>query len=256
MGPGAPGPARAEAAAVADLLRDVGRSAVTARPRLLDLFCGAGGCSVGYHRAGFDVTGVDINPMPNYPFDFVQADAMTFPLDGFDAIHASPPCHDHSALAVLHPAHGTAWMLPATRDRLRASGVPWVIENVPGADMPGAITFCGTEFGLRTVRDGKEYWLRRHRLFEASFHLWGAGGCHCYRRQTVGVYGGGPGGSKMRRGRSLAMTGPGTARASREVMGIDWMNRRELDQAIPPAYTQFIGEQLLTQVGHDVSGSV
>ena len=103
-----------------------------ARPRLLDLFCCAGGAAMGYHQAGFDVVGVDIKPQPRYPFEFHQADAMTYPLDGFDAVHASPPCQDHSATKHLHGrAHGTAWMLDGTRERLLAQSTPWVIENVP-----------------------------------------------------------------------------------------------------------------------------
>jgi DNA (cytosine-5)-methyltransferase 1 len=207
----------------------------------LDLFCGAGGAAVGYHRAGFDVVGVDNRPQSRYPFEFHQADAMTFPLDGFDAIHASPPCQDHSLLAVLNEKkRGTGWMLEATRQRLIASGLPYVIENVIGADMPGSLVLCGSEFGLttRTEKHG-QVWLKRHRQFESNIYMWGAGGCNCYGKLTVPVYGHGAGGNRVN------MRGPGVAQASREVMGIDWMTRNELDQAIPPAYTQFIGEQLL-----------
>jgi DNA (cytosine-5)-methyltransferase 1 len=210
------------------------------RPRLLDLFCGAGGAAMGYHRAGFDVTGVDIEPMPRYPFEFVRADAMTYPLGGFDAIHASPPCHEHSALnAVNRIDYDTGWMLAATRERLRANGAPWVMENVPGARMVNPLKLCGSELGLTALMPGcGTVWLRRHRLFESSVFLFGAGGCSCSGKATVGVYGHGAGGSGVR------VRGPGTAQASREVMGIDWMIRDELDEAIPPAYTQFIGEQL------------
>src|SRR5215469_14098562 len=100
-----------------------GRARGGRMPRLLDLFCGAGGAAMGYHRAGFDVTGVDIKPQPRYPFTFIQADAMTYPLDGFDAIHASPPCQDHMRTPnPFQKTHGTAWMLPATRARLSAGG--------------------------------------------------------------------------------------------------------------------------------------
>ena len=94
------------------------------KPRLLDLFCGAGGASVGYHRAGFDVVGVDHRPQPRYPFEFHRADAMTFPMDGYDAIHASPPCHDHSPLSGPGGKDGTGWMLTATRERLASTGLP------------------------------------------------------------------------------------------------------------------------------------
>lgn len=118
------------------------------KPRLLDLFSGAGGAARGYQLAGFHVTGVDINPQPRYCGDeFVQADAMTFPLDGFDAVHASPPCQDHSPLSALVGAHGTGWMLDATRKRLEAWGGLWVIENVMGAAMRPALVLCGgTQF--------------------------------------------------------------------------------------------------------------
>ncbi len=219
------------------------------RPRLLDLFCGAGGCSVGYHRAGFDVVGVDINPQPNYPFEFHQADAMTYPLDGFAVVGASPPCQEHSVLAVLHSEpHGTGWMLDATRERLKASGLPYVIENVEAADMPGSLVLCGSEFGLTTTTEKHgRVWLKRHRRFESNVFLWGAGGCNCYGKLTVPVYGHGAGGNRVN------MRGPGVAQASREVMGIDWMTRRELDQAIPPAYTEWIGLQLLEHLASEAA---
>lgn len=130
------------------------------RPRLLDLFCGAGGAARGYHRAGFDVVGVDINPQPRYPFEFHQGDAMTFPLDGFDAIHASPPCPGYSRLRHLPWLKGREWplLIPGTRDRVSASGVPWVIENVMDAPLDGPF-LCGLMFGLPVYR---------HRRFESN----------------------------------------------------------------------------------------
>lgn len=198
---------------------------------------------MGYHRAGFEVVGVDIAPMPNYPFEFHQADAMTFPLDGFDAVHASPPCHGHSALNVVNQIdYGTEWMLAATIDRLYESGLPFVVENVATAKrhMPNALRLCGSEFNLRTTMDGYgEVWLARHRLFESNIFLIGGGGCNCRGKWNVGVYGHGAGGSGQR------VRGKGVSQASREVMGIDWMNRDELDEAIPPAYTEHIGRQLI-----------
>lgn len=205
------------------------------KPRLCDLFCGAGGAAVGYHRAGFDVVGVDINPQPNYPFEFHQADAMAFPLDGFDAIHASPPCQDHSALKSLSASHGTGWMLAETLERLEASGIPYVVENVPGSEgsMGGQWTMlCGSSFGLK---------VRRHRLFRASFVIMSLPCDHRTQGQPIGVYGNG-GGTKKGRGWK------GTLSESREAMGIDWMNRREISQAIPPSYTEWIGRQLLDVV--------
>src|SRR5512140_2399640 len=104
------------------------------KPILLDLFCGAGGAAMGYHRAGFDVVGVDIKPQPHYPFEFHQADALTFPLAGFDAIHASPPCQAYSAMRTTWNARNDhPDLLPPTRAMLEAANIPWVIENVPGA---------------------------------------------------------------------------------------------------------------------------
>ena len=133
-------------------------------PRLLDLFCGAGGAAMGYHRAGFDVVGVDIAPQPRYPFEFHQADAMTFPLDGFDAIHASPPCQAYSRLRHLPWLAGKEYplLLTPTWERLATHGVPWVIENVADAPMPYSIVVCGWTIGLP---------IYRHRRFGSSFLL-------------------------------------------------------------------------------------
>jgi DNA (cytosine-5)-methyltransferase 1 len=217
--------------------------------RLLDLFCGAGGAAMGYHRAGFDVVGVDIEPQPRYPFEFHQADALTFPLDGFDAIHASPPCRDHSALASVVGRAGTGYMLAAIRERLTGvSAMPYVIENVSTAEQPGSLVLCGTEFGLFTIdQDGQSRWLKRHRQFEASVFLMGAGGCSCYRRRIGGVYGRGGGAPRTQIGKGGRRRGGYQFGADqvRAVLGVPWMTRDEATQAIPPAYTQFIGEQLL-----------
>ena len=130
------------------------------RPRLLDLFCGAGGAAMGYHRAGFEVVGVDINPQPRYPFEFHQADALEYPLAGFDAIHASPPCQRFSTMTkrwARSSSHSD--LIEPTRSRLRESMLPYVIENVAGAPLVGPIRLCGSSFGLP---------VRRHRLFEMS----------------------------------------------------------------------------------------
>lgn len=201
-------------------------------PRLLDLFCSAGGASRGYQLAGFHVTGVDIAPQPNYVGDeFHQADAMTFPLEGFDAIHASPPCHDRSALRSRSGLDGTGWMIGATIDRLEAHGAPYVVENVPGSeeDMAGQWTMlCGSSFGLK---------VRRHRLFRASFVILGLPCDHKTQGQPIGVYGNG-GGYTRRKGWKATMP------EAREAMGIDWMTRREISQALPPVFTEYIGMQL------------
>lgn len=205
------------------------------RPTLLDLFCAAGGAAMGYYLAGFDVLGVDIRPQPRYPFPFVQADAMTYPLDGFDVLTGSPPCHDHTSItAVTGVPDGTGWMLDATIERFRETGKPYVVENVERADMPGSLTLCGSEFGLRA--GGRI--LRRHRRFTSNVFLMGAGGCHCRGHEVGGVYGNGGGGVQTR-GHKF------TIKDAREAMGIDWMTTREICLAIPPAYTRHIGEQLI-----------
>jgi DNA (cytosine-5)-methyltransferase 1 len=141
------------------------------RPRLLDLFCGAGGCGVGYRQAGFDVVGVDLLDQPDYPFEFHQADAMTYPLDGdWDAIHASPPCQAFTSLKVMHNAREHEDLLTETRERLQAWGGLYVIENVPGAPMRNHVTICGSSIGLGVRKYDRE--LRRHRHFEVTSPSW------------------------------------------------------------------------------------
>jgi DNA (cytosine-5)-methyltransferase 1 len=212
------------------------------RPLLLDLFCGAGGAAVGYHRAGFDVVGVDIKPQPHYPFEFIQGDALNFgwvPWGDYDAVHASPPCQAYTVANNIHQAEHPD-LLPATRGLLKATGLPYVIENVPGAPMQNYVQVCGLSLGLN---------VKRHRWFESNQALWGTPcGSHAgdwllvfghtvlERGHVIGVAKGG--GSVIRRKHT-------TTERGRAAMGIDWMNRDELSEAIPPAYTQFIGEQLL-----------
>lgn len=221
------------------------------KPRLLDLFCGAGGAAVGYHRAGFDVVGVDIVPQPRYPFTFIQGDAMTFPLDGFDVVHASPPCQRFSITRHTHSKDYPDLLTP-TLERLQVSGVPWVIENVEGAPLPNAVTICGASL-LLTANDvdGVPLVLRRHRLFGSS-HLVMVPECQCvrYRRAGVrvgGVYGGGPS-NRAIGNRTLGRFRGGytpTHAVRAALMGIDWkMTQAELCQAIPPVYTEWIGAQL------------
>ena len=136
------------------------------RPKALDLFCCAGGAAMGLHRAGFDVVGVDLKPQPRYPFTFHQADAMAFPLDGFDFVWASPPCQSYSALKVMKNAGDHPALVPEVRIKLDRSGIPYAIENVFGAPLlPGkTIMLCGTMFGLQSACGNGE--LRRHRYFE------------------------------------------------------------------------------------------
>jgi len=213
------------------------------KPRLLDLYCKAGGAARGYQLAGFHVTGVDIEPQPRYAGDaFLQADALTVLSDpaflaGFDAIHASPPCHDHSALKSRSGEDGSGWLLPATRDALRTLRQPWVIENVPGAAVRRDLTLCGGMFGLRTYR---------HRWFELTpaIQLIGQPAHPPHRIRTS---------TKKRRicwdaGMHISVTGDVGVYVGSQAMGIDWMTGDELSQAIPPAYAWFIGEQLLTHL--------
>lgn len=213
------------------------------RPRLLDLFCGAGGASVGYTRAGFEVVGVDIAPMPRYPFTFLQADAFTVPFEGFDAIHASPPCQAYSIACHQQRAADVEYpdLVAATRERLQASGLPWIIENVPNAPVRPDFKLCGCMFGLPL--------LRRERWFETSWRGFELRPPCFHIGPTLSVTGHGVGAGNGQRHRIKEWIGhnPGIAEA-RAAMGIDWMNRDELSQAIPPTYTESLGEQLITRL--------
>lgn len=218
--------------------------------RLLDLCCGAGGSAVGYHRAGFEVTGVDIVRQPHYPFPFVQADALTYPLEGFDVVHASPPCQRFST-ATSERRHRHTDLVTPMLERLAELEVPWLLENVPGAPLPSPVTVCGAAMGCATVDDdGTPLVLRRHRLFASNVPL-SAPTCACARARldgavVAGIYGGGPerrsaAGRERVKGRN-GYTPP--AHVRHRLAGIEWMTRRELSRAIPPAYTEHLGRQL------------
>lgn len=214
--------------------------------RALDLFCGAGGATRGLQMAGFDVTGVDIRPQPHYIGDeFHQADALMFPLEGYDLIWASPPCQHYTAGLTRtvelgrggkqHPDH-----IKAVRERLAATGQPYIIENVVGAPLISPILLCGVMFGLR---------VQRHRLFESNLFLFGL--THIKHKGTlhtgeyVPVYNG-----KWRNSNSTKMVPLENLRvgAWSAAMGIDWMTQQELAQAIPPAYSKFLGRQVFAQI--------
>jgi DNA (cytosine-5)-methyltransferase 1 len=212
------------------------------KPRLLDLFCCAGGAAAGYHRAGFEVVGVDIEAQPNYPFRFIQTDALTLDpkfLLSFDAIHASPPCQSYSDLAKRN-RNSDAWprLVEPVRDMLIRSGLPYVIENVEGAPLLSPTVLCGTMFpGLRVIR---------HRLFETNFQvLTPPHGKHplCHTMDKRKAHYGKT--DEMRDFVSVNGGGNCSVAAARDAMAIDWMTKDELNEAIPPAYTEFIGKQLL-----------
>jgi len=197
--------------------------------RMVDLCCGAGGAAMGYYLAGFEVTGVDIAPQPRYPFTFVQADALTFPLDGFDVVHASPPCQAWT-LAQRIRRNDHPDLITPIRARVSAAVVPYVIENVPGAPLHAPVTLCGTMFGgLRVYR---------HREFETSFPL--TAPAHAAHPAPLAKMGRPP-----RPGEFVHVVGNFSGAAyARQAMGIAWMTRDELREAIPPAYTRHVGHTL------------
>ena len=210
--------------------------------KLLDLYCKAGGASKGYADAGFEVVGIDIKKQKRYPFEFIEADCLEILQDldylrTFDVIAASPPCQTHSATKHLRNAQGKSTdkvdLIPQTRTALIESGVPYVIENVPGAPLINPIQMCGSYFGLK---------VRRHRLFESNLELLGSGCKHKEQGKPVGIYGSMrdeiPGGGHTAK----------TIDQAREAMGIDWMIWGELVEAIPPRYTYEIGKQLILMI--------
>ena len=214
--------------------------------RLLDLFCGAGGAAMGYHRAGFEeIVGVDMVFQPHYPFVFVQRDALEYLAthgEEFDVIHASPPCQLYSRCRTMHACRGKEYpdLVGATREALQESGKPFVLENVPKAPFGnlGVMELCGLSFGLK---------LFRHRRF-ASNRLLFAPPHPSHRGHRVGEEGlvcmAGHGDS----GRGRIPSSHRSLRAWRQASGIDWMTMAEMAQAIPPAYTEFLGRQILRQL--------
>ena len=242
-------------------------------PRMLDLFCGEGGASVGYTLAGFDVVGVDNSParLRRYPFERHHADAIAYLLDHgheYDAIHASPPCTGYSRGTAAIPDRLTRYdrLIAATRDALESVGRPWVIENVEDAraELRSPLMLCWTHFripGEVADEDGTPLWMKRHRLFESSETLWPADECnHPADMQCAGAYGG------ARRDKVEARTvRRGGYVPSKAVMcsllGTPWMSEKGCQLSIPPVYAEFIGRQLLdylgrSQVGNDAVGCV
>lgn len=218
------------------------------RPRVLDLYCGQGGASVGYYLAGFDVIGVDTKPQSQYPFGIIRRDGLSVLkddeiLDSIDVIHASPPCQSESQLRFLTGKNYVDLLSPTMELLDDLVDIPWVVENVEATSkMPGSIVLCGTHFNLGA--SGRV--LRRHRRFSSNMVIHDPGPCTCSGKPTGGVYGN-LSKSGMLRGYKF---GPDEARLA---MGIDWMSRQGLAQAIPPDYTRWIGEQLMTRFWPDVT---
>jgi DNA (cytosine-5)-methyltransferase 1 len=204
----------------------------TVRPRLLDLFCGAGGAAMGYHRAGFEVVGVDIKPQPHYPFEFHRADTLNYPLDGFDTYHASPPCQAYSEATPMTTKGTHPQLIKAMHNILIKTGKPYVIENVEGArwHLENPIMLCGTMFGLK---------LWRHRWFEIwPIYMMSPFTCnHSIKPITVNP----PANARRSQGGR-------DFNKEKIAMGIDWMDKVTISQAIPPAYTEYIGKYLMEAV--------
>jgi DNA (cytosine-5)-methyltransferase 1 len=212
------------------------------KPKLLDLYCKAGGASMGYHLAGFEVVGIDNKKQKRYPFEFIQADALEVLQDidylkSFDVLAGSPPCQTHSITQHLRNAQGKTTdkidLIPQTREGFIKSGKPYIIENVPGSPLVNPVVVCGSSFNLK---------VRRHRLFESNLELTGSVCDHKTQGRPVGIYG------SMR---DEIPNGGRTAKSieqAREAMGIDWMIWGELVEAIPPIYTKYLGEQIISQL--------
>jgi DNA (cytosine-5)-methyltransferase 1 len=220
------------------------------RPKALDLFCCAGGAAMGLHRAGYDVTGVDIQPQPRYPFKFVQGDALAQDLSGYDFVWASPPCQGYCALKTMTNAREHPKLIEEVRAMLTAWGGPWIIENVEGAknELRNPVMLCGSMFGL----ESNGFQLRRHRYFESNVPLTAPGPC-CHAPKTLGVYGAKVrdiaqekrhyGQPKETRGKPVGVVLPQAW--GFEAMGVDWMKIEEASEAIPPAFSEYLARQTL-----------
>jgi DNA (cytosine-5)-methyltransferase 1 len=219
------------------------------RPKLLDLFCGAGGCSVGFDHAGFDVTGVDRDPHPDYPFPMIVGDAMTVLacpdiLDAFDVIAASPPCPAYSTITPDSSRDKHPRLIEPVREALIAWGGHYVIENVEGAarHMVNPVRYCGSSFNLS---------VRRHRYFESDVFLMSGPCQHKNQGRPIGVYGDHPQDDEhyrrpdgTRRGNKAK-----TIEQAQAALGIDWMTTwDDLTDAIPPVFTEHIGVQLIAHL--------
>jgi DNA (cytosine-5)-methyltransferase 1 len=199
--------------------------------KALDLFCSAGGASMGIQRAGFEVMGVDIAPQPRYPFEFRLGDALEADLNGFDFVWASPPCQRYSrAQNAAKNSEAHPDLIPAVRKKLEDWGGPWIMENVVGAPLCNPATVCGLALGLN---------VKRHRLFESNFLLL-VPPCPSHDQDYFVIFG-----HEVRNRRHGQAAGRQNKIAEgRKAMGIDWMTRGELSEAIPPAYSEFLCRQI------------
>lgn len=202
--------------------------------KVIDLYCGAGGASKGLSEAGFEVTGVDIKRSKNYPFKFIEGDALEADCSGFDLIWASPPCQAYTIASKSQRNAGKIYpdLMGVTREKLITTGIPFIIENTPGAPMRVDIILCGSMFGLRVIR---------HRWFECSFPIFRLFPTCQHHRSPITVCGTGT--TSWNRAKNGGKCH--TIQEMRDAMGIQWMNRGELSQAIPPVYSKYLAEQFL-----------
>lgn len=199
--------------------------------KALDLFCCAGGAAMGLSRAGFWVVGVDIEFQPHYPFLFILGDALESDLSGYDFVWASPPCQKHSRMSQCRDGLSDKYpdLIAATREKLQAWGGPYIIENVVGAPLQNPVMLCGAMFGLKTYR---------HRLFESNILLTTPDHpAHETPASKAGHY---------KPGTFISVAGNcAPMDKAREAMGINWMPRSNLVEAIPPAFSEYLGRQII-----------
>jgi len=220
------------------------------KPRLLDLYCCAGGCSVGYARSGFEVVGVDIKPQKNYPFQFIQGDALEVLKrigKDFDIVHASPPCQKYSRSTAAHRLNSQKEypdLVASTREAMEAMGLPYIMENVPGAPLSPHLKLSGYHFGLKVIR---WRWFELGKLFVLQpGHLRPTG--NTIEGDYITVVGKGGHNSGQAKPKDIKIWKGSWKSTAAYAMDIDWMTWPEMAQAIPPAYTEFIGSQIITQL--------
>lgn len=201
------------------------------RPKALDLYCGAGGAAMGLERAGYSVTGVDILPQKNYPFAFSFGNALDADLSGYDLVWASPPCQNHSRMSGCREGLRDKYLslIAATREKLKAWGGPWIIENVVGAPLENPVMLCGAMFSLKTYR---------HRIFESNVSLTVP---HHPKHDKKSSKAG-----HWKNGTLVSVAGNCAPIAlAREAMEIDWTTGAELAEAVPPAFSEYLARQTL-----------